>query len=249
MKGSLLSTALLCSLSASLNAGVMGPAVTPHQMHSFISAEGGYSWHQIDSLNIAVIDIVNVRANETTHGGSGRVAAGLLNPISDSLITSGEIGYGYYGHRTSFLSATGPLTTIPDAPNFGGITTKFTQDGFDALAGIIYYQPNFDLFLKAGALIENTHSQLNVNLPTLVGVNGNVLIKVNHTEVLPEIKLGGSYHIFENLSLIASWSHAFGSNPRINATIDPVNPLGNINVNLQAPTIDIALLGLQYQFS
>jgi hypothetical protein len=243
--------ALLSALSLSAHAGTMGAIITPPYSHPFVSAEGGYTWSKIDGLHINVVDIVTLNSNKSRHGGSARLAAGLEREIGHAWMMSGEIGYGYYGYTSTSPRAAGPLLDMVGAPNFSAIHMKFTQDGFDALAGIIYHQPAFDLFFKAGALVQNSHRKLNIDLGSLIGVdlNGKAQVKMNQTEVMPEIKLGGAYHVTENFSILGSWTHAFGANSKIQANLNIFNPIGSINIDLENPTLNVLMVGLQYNFA
>lgn len=222
---------------------------SPCQMY-FMQLEGGYSWNTLKGVDINILNVGNIRSNSDKDGWSGRVAVGVGKKVCDPFYVTSEIGWGYYGHTTAPLSADAALVGA-GAPNFNAIRLKSTQNGFDVLAGILYNQPYYELFLKAGALIQNSQTNLNVDLTTLLNgnLNGNVSLSGNQTEALPEVKIGGAYHVTRNFAITAAWTHAFGTDTKIRATIDPNNPLGSININLRNPGLDIAMLGLQYRFA
>jgi hypothetical protein len=219
----------------------------PCQMY-FLQLEGGYSWNTLKGVDINIMDVGNIRSNSNKDGWSGRVAIGLGKKVYDPLYITSEIGWGYYGSSTLSLGLAGAPA---DAPNFNGIRFKSMQDGFDVLAGILYNQPYYELFLKAGALIQNSQTDINADIGALLNgnLNGNVSLSINQTEVLPEIKIGGAYHITRNFAITAAWMHAFGSDTKVSANIDPNNPSGSINIDLKNPSLDTATLGLQYRFA
>lgn len=242
-------TALFLIGSYTAYAGDMGPAAAPAKLPSYVSVEGGYAWNQIDGFRVDIVDIVTVFTEQKEHGGTGRLAIGAMNPIQDNIWLNGEIGWGYYGSVTMNPEAVGPATLQPGFPNLSAIDIKSTQTGFDVLAGVIYNQPTFDLFFKAGAMIENSTTKLNINFDQLSPTNLSGLgeFKLNMTKALPEIKLGASYHVTDALAVMASWTHVFGSNEKINILINPNMPVGALNLNLQDTTLDVALVGLRYQ--
>lgn len=223
---------------------------SPCQMY-FLQLEGGYSWNTFKGVDINIVDQGDIRSSNDKNGWSGRVAIGLGKKVCDPFYITSEIGWGYYGNSTLPIKASGPLAASSDAPNFNGIHLKSMQNGFDILAGILYNQPCYDLFLKAGALIQNSQLNANVDISTLTSgnANGDVSLSLNQTEVLPEIKIGAAYHVTRNFAITADWMHAFGSDTKAKANIDPNNPIGTINVNLKNPSLDTAMLGVQYRFA
>lgn len=243
MKKSTVSLGLLTILlSSGVNAGTMGPVQSPSLVKAFVGAEGGYTWTQLDGFNLNIIDTLRLSSTEDKNGWSGRVYTGLMHELSDTVAVTGEIGYGYYG-RTKF----NPVLSGPQAQNpalLNGLSLKSSQDGFDVLAGIMYTQPSYDLFLKAGAIVQNSRLSISSSLPA----GGSLSYKANQTEALPEIKLGGSYHLTEQLALTGAWTHAFGSTQKINLAYNPATSATAVNVNMQNPTMDSLMVGLQYRF-
>ncbi len=243
MKKSTLSLGLLTILlSSGINAGTMGPVQQASFVKPFVGLEGGYTWTQLDGFNVNIIDTLRLSSTEDKNGWSGRLYAGLMHELNDTFAVTSELGWGYYG-RTKF----NPVLSGPQAQNpalLNGLSLKSSQDGFDVLAGIMYTQPSYDLFLKAGALVQNSRLSISSSLP----VNGSLAFKTNQTEALPEIKLGGSYHVTEQLALTGAWTHAFGSTQKINLSVNPNTGSTAVNVNLQNPTMDSLMVGLQYRF-
>lgn len=251
MKKSITLTLLLASCG--VHAGTMGPVATPSSQF-FVSAEGGYTWNQLDGANFNVspgFDIYTITDNQ---GGTARVAAGVIHPLmNNALAVSAELGWGYYGH-TRFKFAAPGLSAAAVANLNNAIKVTTYLNGFDVLAGLIYnINPQFDVFAKAGALIENNRTTLNLDASVL-GASSRLIIRTNEAQALPAIKLGGSYHVMENLSLFASWTHAFGDNNDTSgltssATIQGLLDSANLSVNQRNPTLDVAMAGLQYNFS
>jgi len=228
------------------HAGTMGPADLP-STGAFIAGEGGYTWNKNKGTDVNLLGIESLTSHFNNQGGSGRLSIGLLKYLRDSYGMSAELGWGYYGSSKVTLQQTGPAI-LPAATDFGGYTTKSSYDGLDLLVGLVYQQPSFGLFAKVGALMENVHFRNQADLADLTGgiMTGNINSRENRTEALPELKLGLSYRLLSRLSLIGSWSHAFGSSPHLGVSLNPGPSLIAINQNQKNPTLDIALLGLQY---
>ncbi len=239
---------LTIALSSSVYAGTMGPIQTA-TVSPFVGIEGGYTWSQLNGFDFNVVDTLRIRTNDSEKGWSGRISTGLIYPLNDTFSTTGEIGWGYYG-KTDFSG----VLSVPGLPtvNLNGVDIKSSQNGFDVLAGVMYTQPSYDLFFKAGALIQNSRLNVRINESLLdsdlIGIISN---KSSQTEALPLIKLGGAYHINEQLSVTASWMHAFGSEQKYNVSLlqSVTAPAFNANINTMNPTIDSILVGLQYKFA
>jgi len=238
-------------------AGTMGPMVTSPLM-GYISGEGGYAWNKIKGINASIMGggvasaILGLSTNQNNQGGTGRLAVGMIHQINTLLFLSGEVGWGYYGETTSRFNISGVSNAAAINSTISGVNLKNTLWGFDVLAGVVYNQPQYDLFFKAGALMEN--SQLKFNTGNLSNISsaftGSAVIKSNKTEALPVIKVGASYHIWDNLAVFAAWTHAFGSNEQLNANVALNTPITvNVNANLQNPTLDIVTGGLTYRFA
>jgi len=261
---------LIFLLVSSAYAGGMEPVARSPILYTFVGAEGGYTWNDINGIKINTLDSggdsyfdAGVTSSRNA-GGSARVYAGLMRLIyRDALYFSGEVGWGYYGKTTLTLHY---ITDNPNSSNLNGSTLTDTFNGFDALIGLVYNQPRYDLFLKAGALLQNSNlnGHLIVNQPPNPNNNSfsytNVGVKLTLPQTLPEIKVGGAYHVNENISVSATYAHAFGYATQVNVgalncnngtganctggTIS--NTLANASVN---PSMDIVMLGLQYRFA
>lgn len=237
-------------------AGTMGPIATPSTLMGFVSGEGGYTWNKVKGITLTGSGIggavFGLNTNQNNQGGTGRLAVGVMHPINDLLFLSGEIGWGYYGETTSHFDLSGVSNAAAITSAINGVNLKNTLWGFDVLAGVVYNQPQYDLFFKAGALMENSQLKFSTgNLSSISStVTGSSVIKNNQTEALPVIKLGASYHVWENLSVFAAWTHAFGSNEQLNANIAFSTPVAlYVNANLQNPTLDVVTGGLTYRFA
>lgn len=229
--------------SCAVNAGTMGPvAVAPSQ--AFISAEGGYTWNQINGLSVNMGDAGTTFTKQKSSGGTGRLAVGVMKPVYNSFYLTGEFGGGYYGSEDIKLLSTTQLETMDL-----GLRAKATIYGYDILAGITYDQPAYGLFFKAGTMIQNLHGRFdaagNVQAAEITAAS----IGLNTTEALPEIKLGGSYHVYENLAITASWSHVFGSSLKGYVNADMSTFVGSGALTFRNPSLDVALVGLEYRFA
>lgn len=247
MKKIILLSAATAALSSPIYAGEMGAMSSC--CTGFISVEGGYTDNSIKEFTLQAPALgVSLNANKETNGGTGRIAAGMLNMFNDDFAGTGEIGWGYYG-TTNFSSDPAFVTLL------GPYIAKHTIIGFDALVGLAYMQPYYSVSLKAGALIQNMYSNDSIDATAIAiesnqsGI-GNLSIKQNHTAVLPEVKVGIGYNFNPNWSLTAAYSCAFGSNYAVNETVNDVGgvTIFDTNVNLQNPTLNTLLLGLQYNF-
>lgn len=260
---------LTLSVVSFAHAGAMGPVASTPTLYTFVGAEGGYTWNDIDGITFNSQDSggddyfdIGTTTSQNS-GGSARLYAGLMRLIySDSLYFSGEVGWGYYGKTTLTLNF---ISNNPNSSNLNGTSLTDTFNGFDALIGLVYNQPRFDLFLKAGALLQN--SNLKGNLVVNQAPNANntnysytsVRVKLALPQVLPEIKVGGAYHVNDNIAVTATYAHAFGFASQVD--IDTNNCNGNnpfcqggtitnslVNANVN-PSLDIVMLGLQYRFA
>ena len=259
-------TSLLFSACASsaLYAGAMGPvsAESSPAFVPFISGEGTFTWPDIKGYTINVTNLAMIKSKQQTQGWGGRLAVGALHPMTERFALSGEMGWGYYGHTN--LEPRFNTSGVQVIPPAGTVGFAMDQYGFDILAGILYTQSKYDLFFKAGALFAdlrtnagmNPHSMLRGNGPGNVFTPNAVLaLDVNIPQVMPEIKLGGAYHVNEHWMVNASWMHTFGgslslSAPQVNMGTSTVPAqIGNIALNLNNPSLNVVMFGLEYRFA
>lgn len=235
--------------SCAVNAGTMGP-VTVAPTQAFISAEGGYTWNQIDGLSANFGTAGRIFTKQSTSGGTGRLAVGVMKPVYNAFYLTGEFGGGYYGSEDIKLRSTGTVSTNLERQDLG-LRAKATIYGYDILAGLSYEQPAYGLFFKAGTMIQNLHGRFDAAGDARSMDITSASIGLNTTEALPEIKLGGSYHVYENLSITASWSHVFGSTLKgyINRDMSSLDRLTSGALTLRNPSLDVALVGLEYRFA
>jgi hypothetical protein len=249
-----------CS-STALYAGSMGPAAK-QSFRPFISGEAMYTWPQIDGFTANVVGISSVQSVTQSQGWGGRVAAGALYSKWEKYAISAEMGWGYYGHYSldpKFTLASGATVSLPA----NTMSLGMDMYGVDVLAGIFYTQPAYDLFFKAGVLLQNTRMSM-ILVPAEVArdstyaerfiVNGHASIfgvNPNVPGALPEIKLGGLYHIDDHWSATASWMYAFGgaiSGGMPHMNFNPVQ-IGDISLYLNPPSLNAVLFGVDYRFS
>lgn len=255
----ILKTALLVlGLASNLYAGGMGAAqMSKSDITPFLAGEATYTWPDVYGYNINVANVGDFISNVQNEGWGGRIAAGVLKKMSDRFSASAEMGWGYYGRtnlKPGLLLPSG-VTVIPTQDTF---RIMMDQYGFDALAGVLYTQPKYDLFFKAGALFENFRvdastkvNQMMVANPSLSSIyNGNIRVRVNLVQVQPEVKLGGAYHVTDKTLVTLAWMHAFGSSFEVSAphmNFQPIQ-LGNMTFNLQNPTLNSVMFGLEHRF-
>ena len=233
-------------------ASKMGPVLMDQDLRPFVSAEGLFSWPQIHGYTVTLPAPDTNTGQSVIHnrGWGARVAAGLLYAKTERFAYSGEIGWGYYGHTQMPITFASPLTATQIADGIGNTTGSLDRWGFDALIGLYYTQPKYDLYAKAGALFQNLRVSL-ANLP-INASGGSMTINSTDPGVLPEIKLGGAYHITNNLAANLSWMYAFGGPFDVTLPYENMNSIakiGMIATQIKNPTMNIVMFGLEYRFS
>ena len=238
----------VCGASSSaLYAGSMGPVESPSFI-PFVSGEGLYSWPNIAGLTIFVPpDSQGLPVNKN-QGWGGRIGAGVMHPVSNRFAISGEAGWGYYGHTGMTVDYAIPLSAAAVGAGVGNTSANLDRWGFDLLGGLLYTQPKFDLYAKGGALFQNM--RVDLSGVVLISESSTVTLHTTLPEVLPEIKLGGAYHITDKLAATASWMYVFGGNFDINLPYINVNAshIGALVSALQSPSMNTVMFGLEYRF-
>jgi hypothetical protein len=227
----------LC-LSSGLYAGTMGPISTPgHAL--FTTIEGGYTWDEVDDTNINGF----IASKSTDHWG-GRLAAGATHysVTNNALSYTGELGWGYYS-RTKI--------TLP----VFGVNARNNIYGLDFLVGVNYAFNAFDLFLKAGGMVQNVRRELTTDLSrfvsggSVVGINRSTL---THSAVAPEVKVGGVYNFTDSLGLSLAYSYVFGNTDVHTTTskfFDGTSVVSNTSVTGSPVALSVVSLGLRYSFA
>ena len=247
--------------SSALYAGEMGavdggvnPAYVP-----FVSGEASYTWPKIGQFSGNEKGLRNITSVADTKGWGGRVAVGLLHAMTERFSYSGEMGWGYYGNTTitpRFHATSGLLVSAPRR----ALSLGIDEYGFDLLAGILYTQPKYDLFFKAGALLMNTNARVSVDFHDILQNSSRANNFVEGAQikreaympaVLPEIKLGGAYHLNQHWSANVAWMHAFGGDLSMSASMlsfSPIN-IGNVTWDMHQPSLNTVMFGLEYRFA
>ncbi len=254
--------ALLLGMTSSY-AGTMGEAEPLPVLIPFISGEALYAWPDIDGFYVNVFTdgahTASFRSNKDKQGWGGRVAVGALHPFSETWAGSAEMGWGYYG-AVNMKPSIRVAPSVNVNVNSNAFRVNIDQYGFDMLAGVFYMQPKYDLFFKAGALMQNLRSKVSAN-PQRLGAlpdsglgrrfPGMYTLSTMVTNTLPEVKLGGHYFVNKNWLATASWMHAFGSTMNINVPSLSTNPagVGSASATLKATTLDVVMFGLEYRFA
>lgn len=226
------------SCSSLAYAGSMG-AQSSGCCSSFASLELGYTTNTINNYEFTITGLEGAPLSSIKNSQhyAARLAAGMINMIDELWGMSGELGWGYYGRTT----------LNPEFVGFGGLSFTNTISGFDALLGISFIQPNYLLFLKAGALIQNVRNQVTANTDELsFPFFDSITLSSNQTAALPEIKIGAGYQFDSNWALTGAYALAIGSTQRTRGTFNPITFAGTLNSNTQNPTLNMLLLGVQY---
>ncbi|MDP1603153.1 MAG: hypothetical protein Q8M03_07805 [Legionella sp.] len=228
----------LC-LSTGLYAGTMGPINTPVGHPLFTSIEGAYTWDEVDDTNIN-----GFLASKSTNHWGGRIAAGATHysALNNNLSYTAEMGWGYYSRTRITL------------PLFGA-NAKNDIYGLDLLVGVNYAFDSFDLFLKAGGMVQNVRRELTTDLSSFVtggSVTGISQATLTSSAVVPEVKVGGVYNFNDSLGLSLAYMYVFG-NTNVHATtsrfFDGTTIVSNSSVVGSPVALSTVMLGLRYSFA
>lgn len=265
----LLALALSGLSFSTLHAGGMGPLLKKPLpvLIPFLAGEGMYTWPDVAGYKIRLLNVdsggneATITSRNTNEGWGGRLAAGAMHPFSERFAGSAELGYGYYGklNANPRINVTSGVQVIPTGDSLG---MELMQYGMDFVAGIIYNQPQYDLFFKVGGLVQNVKLKTNVNPSVLASgrvnsitsrLNGQYSLNQTFVNVLPELRLGGGYHIDKNWLATVSWMHAFGSTLKVTApNIDFAGTgsgsFGDIEVRFASPSLNTVMFGVEYRF-
>ncbi|TAL61575.1 MAG: hypothetical protein EPN84_07760 [Legionella sp.] len=244
-KLTLLSLVSTLACSSLTYADCMGGGCSANAMKGgapFFALEGGFANNSFDGYNFTLSPALGtITSSEDKQNYLARISAGMIMSIEEQFAVSGELGWGYYGKTTLtpvFVSYTGPVF-VP-----GSLNTSYELSGFDALVGMLYTQPSFSLYFKAGALLENMKIKTNANF-----VSFNVADRMQYTStqtgVLPEVKVGGAYNFNENWALTLSLMYAFGSSPGVTGDFNTVTTNSSLVVKNSNPTVGGVMIGIQ----
>jgi hypothetical protein len=250
---------LSCCSLATVYAGTMGEVKPLPVLIPFVAGEGMYTWPDVDGFHINILNLGTFDSVKDENGWGGRLAAGMIHPLTESFAGSAEVGWGYYGSVDMHpkITLNSGVAVMPTSNSF---KVNINQYGFDILAGLLYTKPSYDLFIKVGALIQNLRFKaavnpiaMTANVPNALAtrLNGTYAMHLTLVNALPELKLGGAYHLSEDWLVTLAWMHAFGSSLSVNAPNLGVQPIavGNIRAQIQSPTINTILFGLEYRFN
>lgn len=241
-KLSLIYLASLLAFNSLGHAGGMGESGSC--CTGFMSLEGGYVWNTVDGYNLVLIGSSDAFSTTQTHDQyAARLAAGIISMMDDEFGVTGEVGWGYYGKSTQYPRVLGSLALVP-----ASIHTSQTLSGFDTLFGVSFIQPYYSLSLKLGAMFQNMVTDTSAVISPLIGfpLIDTLTIKRNNAAVLPELKVGAAWNFNENWSLTGAYMLALGGSPKTTAVFNPVTLSAQLNMNSENPTINAALIGIQY---
>lgn len=239
---SLISIASTLAFTTLLHAGSMGEPDAC--CTGFMSLEGGYVWSTTGDYNLAVLGVTDAYSSTQTHDQyAARLAAGILSMMDDQFGITGEVGWGYYGKSTQYPRFYGPAITAPAT-----LRTSQQLSGFDTLFGVSFIQQYYSLYFKAGAMFQNMVTDTQAVIAPFVGfpLIDTLTIKRNNAAVLPEIKVGAAWNFNENWALTGAYMLAIGGSPKTTAVFNPTTLTANLNINTENPTINAALIGIQY---
>jgi hypothetical protein len=235
------STCILSSQEGA--AGIDNTTIAKYGLVPFISAEASATQDTTTSVNI-----FGNSPSRTSDPWGGRGAIGVTLLYTQLIKMSAEMGWGYFTHTTSHSVGTSPNGALHLENN----NTSYNY-GFDLLAGASYAVNPFDVYLKVGAMALNRHFQGHTQSST--AFNTLSFSQENtQTNVFPEIKVGGLYHLKNNWDFTLAYMHVFG-NSNLNASINgtPTNPVtpGNLTASssFQNPSLDSVMFGLVYNFA
>ncbi|ETO92075.1 hypothetical protein LOR_50c09850 [Legionella oakridgensis RV-2-2007] len=216
------------------HAGTMGSVIDKTPV-PYLQGEALYSWNQIKNINSNGL----IPSLSKEYWG-GRLSGGVIRPYNERILFNAEVGGGYYG---------GATRRVP-----GVIDNHLTIDGYDVLLGIIYKLQYFDVYGDIGFMAQNLSQKTTLTASSAVtgGANQNSVIEENGTHVLPEIKVGGLYHLIKNLDLSLSYMYVFGyKNYSTSSNIAPsgVTPATTNQAKYgKNPALSTLFLGLRYYF-
>ena len=233
-------TAALFTLSWSIGySGTMGPISSTIQPHStpFISLETAYTWNRLNDVTINGYAPLLTRQN-----WGGRLAAGIIRPYTERFSFSSEFGGGYYGSSNINLD---PV----------GVNINRSLDGYDFLVGGVYNLSNLGLFGNIGVMAQTMRFTRTANLATQIPgglYSGTAKTNSSKTQMLPEIKIGAIYNVYQNLDLSLAYMYVFGSNSTsasVYQTGTDTSIVQNSSQNMQNPSLSSLMLGLRYNFT
>jgi opacity protein-like surface antigen len=227
----------ICSLAS--HAGAMGDVAAASWATPYFGIEALYSWNTIDGYTIN-----NHLPSVTTNGWGGRLSAGIDHPISEKVSLNAEVGGGYYGNTRANV----PLS---------GIWGNFNITGYDFLVGGAYHFQSFDVLGDIGFMTQTIFATMKrdqgLQFPGGM-VTGRIKNYASATEILPEIRVGGLYHVANHLSATLTYSYVFGSGVSgvlntLAADQPPAVLQSSGSTNARNPSLSTVLFGLRYHFA
>ena len=249
MNKAIITFLLLSSMSSPLYAdGKATAPITQANYTPFASAEGSYTWSSFNNASDSTSGLVT-----TPERWGGRLAVGVNHPWKENLGLSFEAGYGYYGSMEgAFTASVRDLLLNADV----NLSTNTDILGADFLAGIFYTHNKFDVFAKAGMMVETFWAKGSLDAGAhgfldLLDLDANIKARIPQTAVLPEIKVGGDYNINESIGLSLAYLHVFGSNNNgavVNLPSDKkISPI-TVDVDMHPVTLNAIMFGIHYNF-
>lgn len=236
------------SLLSSSYAGGMGAVEqSVPSLYPYIGADASYTWNGLNASNLTSNA---TPVSLTSQGWGGRLSAGVMWPHTEKFGFNAEIAGGYYGSDHVVTPSTGAVS-------------RRSIDGYDVLAGVFYqFSPlevlnPITLFGDAGFMVQNYRVKRTYDVERVISgfsasYSGSVSTTDSTTQVLPELKVGGLYHLRPNLAFSLAYLHVFGVNPSgtTNASENGDRQISIVSTtNMQNPTLNTILFGLRYSFA
>ena len=223
-------------------AGAMGPMdLSMVRIKQFVGAEAAATWLIMNNFRVDAPSRVAILPANVVGIWGGRISGGMMIPYNREFYFTAETGWNYFGH--------------------GSLTSNYafsgTLEGADLLVGAAYkYSKKLDFFAKFGTLFERfvvsvrrTHLLATINNePTFVDLS----LKGPILDTIPEVKVGGAYHLTNELDITLSYMHSFGSDPNFRILHTSTDSDGYrhliMDIDARGPALNSIMLGLQYTF-
>lgn len=212
-----------------------------------VAAEGNWTFKQGGDFYADTDDLGILLGTKVYNEPGFRVSAGVQKYLCPNFSIVADAGYGFYGRTSFFFNiAAPPVDVDPTFFNLDDASLNVSNDGFDVVAGLSYdILKGVDLSLKVGAMLEHSRNTLNL-APLGASLWGR---DFNRTQLLPELKFGGSIKFCKDIYLTAAYMHVFGSRPIEVIDIDILTPTGSINVIRESTTLDTLSIGIKWNIT
>lgn len=200
----------------------------------FASAEGSYNWIETDSFILN-----NQGIKQTEQNGGGRASGGLLYFATERFGMGIEAGWGYYGSVSM-----GSLAS-------NGWHASKKIEGYDVLFDMLYEFDKVDLLGNVGFMIQKQNFHLNVDGESGLlrsALEAQLVNFYDESEILPEVKVGGMYHLSDHIGISLTYMYVFGSAYQNAEGDDESIDTGSGSGTAKNPSLSTLMLGVRYSF-